>query len=50
MNTQKLRSIYSITLVILDALMVSLAFLLAYRLRILLPWPGPLESEIPLIR
>jgi exopolysaccharide biosynthesis polyprenyl glycosylphosphotransferase len=50
MNTQKLRTIYSVTLVIVDAMMVSLAFLLAYRLRIWLPWPGPLESDIPLVR
>ncbi|MFZ0547957.1 MAG: undecaprenyl-phosphate glucose phosphotransferase [Candidatus Promineifilaceae bacterium] len=50
MNTQKLRTLYSITLFLLDALMVSIAFLFAYRLRTLLPWPGPLESEIPLTR
>lgn len=30
--------------------MVSLAFLFAYRLRMVIPWPGPLEAEIPLVR
>jgi exopolysaccharide biosynthesis polyprenyl glycosylphosphotransferase len=50
MNTQKLRTLYSITLVVLDAFMVSLAFLFAYRLRMVIPWPGPLEAEIPLVR
>ena len=50
MNTQKLRTLYSITLVVLDAFMVSLAFLFAYRLRMIIPWPGPLEAEIPLVR
>lgn len=29
---------------------MSIAFLLAYRLRILIPWPGALETEIPLVR
>jgi exopolysaccharide biosynthesis polyprenyl glycosylphosphotransferase len=50
MTTQKLRTLYSITLVIVDALMVMLAFMLAYRLRIIIPLPEPLVTEIPFVR
>ncbi len=50
MNTQKLRTLYSITLVVIDGLMVTLAFLLAYRLRIVVPLPEPLATEIPFVR
>lgn len=50
MPTQKLRPIYSITLVTLDALMVVVAFILAYQLRATLPWPAPLADNTPLVR
>lgn len=50
MPTQRLRPIYSITLVTLDALMVVVAFILAYQLRARIPWPAPLANEIPLVR
>jgi exopolysaccharide biosynthesis polyprenyl glycosylphosphotransferase len=50
MTTQKLRTVYSLTLVLLDALMVAVAFVLAYELRTLIPWPGALANDIPLNR
>lgn len=50
MPTQRLRPIYSITLVTLDALMVVVAFILAYQLRATIPWPAPLADDTPLIR
>lgn len=48
MPTQRLRPIYSISLVLLDAIMIISAFVLAYRLRIAIPWPAELASQIPL--
>lgn len=48
MNTQRIRTIYTITLVILDALLISIAFVLAYQLRINIPWPDALSYELPL--
>ncbi len=48
MNTQRIRTIYTITLVALDALMISVAFVLAYQLRINIPWPDALSYEVPL--
>jgi exopolysaccharide biosynthesis polyprenyl glycosylphosphotransferase len=50
MSTQKLRPIYSITLVTLDALMVVVAFIIAYQLRARIPWPAPLANDIPIVR
>ena len=48
MNTQRIRTIYTITLVALDALLISIAFVLAYQLRISIPWPDVLSYELPL--
>ncbi|MDX1614406.1 MAG: undecaprenyl-phosphate glucose phosphotransferase [Candidatus Promineifilaceae bacterium] len=50
MSTQRVRSIYSITLVLLDALLVAVAFILAYQLRARIPWPAPLATETPIVR
>ncbi|MCI0579431.1 MAG: undecaprenyl-phosphate glucose phosphotransferase [Chloroflexi bacterium] len=50
MRTQKIRTVYSFTLVILDTVMVIAAFALAYWVRITIPWPGPLANEIALVR
>ncbi len=50
MSSQRLRPIYSITLMILDAFMVVTAFVLAYKLRAIIPWPAPLANNIPLVR
>ncbi len=48
MTNQRLRPIYSISLVVLDAIMIVSAFLLAYQLRVAIPWPAELTSQIPL--
>lgn len=48
MNTQKLRTIYSVSLVLLDAVLVAAAFIVAYQLRIRLPWPDELSYRAPL--
>ncbi len=48
MTNQRIRGILSITLVILDATMVAVAFVLAYQLRATIPWPNELASQAPL--
>lgn len=48
MTTQTIRTIQTVTLFFLDALMVALAFVLAYQLRIVIPWPEPWEQIVPL--
>ncbi len=48
MSTQRIRTIYSFTLVVLDASMIALGFLLAYQLRIAIPWPEELANQVPL--
>ncbi|MBK8984836.1 MAG: undecaprenyl-phosphate glucose phosphotransferase [Chloroflexi bacterium] len=48
MNNQKIRTTYTITLVILDALLVSVAFILAYQLRRTIPWPEELANPAPI--
>lgn len=46
--TQKIRTIYSISLVLLDALLITVAFVLAYQLRVSIDWPEPLAQVVPL--
>jgi exopolysaccharide biosynthesis polyprenyl glycosylphosphotransferase len=48
MPSQRIRPIYSISLVILDIIMVIAAFIIAYRLRALIPWPAELATTIPI--
>ncbi|MBX3057020.1 MAG: undecaprenyl-phosphate glucose phosphotransferase [Anaerolineae bacterium] len=48
MTTQKLRNIYSISLFLLDILMVTAAFVLAYQLRVSFAWPDTLTHVYPL--
>jgi len=48
MRTQRLRAIYSFTLVILDAIMASAAFVMAYQLRVWIDFPAPLVQVSPL--
>ncbi|MCP4360770.1 MAG: undecaprenyl-phosphate glucose phosphotransferase [Chloroflexi bacterium] len=48
MTTQKLRNIYSITLLLLDIVLIFLAFALAYQLRVSVEWPDPLVHVYPL--
>ena len=50
MTTQKVRTIYTISLVILDALLLAAAFIFAYQLRIIIPWPEELPFRIPLLK
>lgn len=50
MTTQKLRPIFSFTLVLLDALILTLAFYLAYELRARIPFPNELVTTIPFSR
>ena len=48
MSTQRIRTIYTISLVILDAFLVAVAFVLAYQLRVMIDWPEPLANTVPL--
>ncbi len=48
MSTQRIRTIYTISLVILDACLVAIAFVLAYQLRATIDWPEPLVVNVPL--
>ncbi len=45
LKTQELRNIYALTLVLLDGLIIALAFVLAYQLRARIPWPEKLVVE-----
>lgn len=48
MNNQKIRTTYTISLVILDAILISVAFILAYQLRVTIPWPDELVDPTPI--
>ncbi|MCB8985496.1 MAG: undecaprenyl-phosphate glucose phosphotransferase [Ardenticatenaceae bacterium] len=48
MTNQKIRTTYTISLVILDAILISVAFILAYQLRLWIPWPEELANPIPI--
>lgn len=48
MRKQKLRTTYIISLVILDAVLICVSFILAYQLRITIPWPEELPTAVPL--
>ena len=48
MSNQRIRGILSVSLVILDAAMVAVAFILAYQLRSAIPWPNELANQIEL--
>lgn len=48
MSTQRIRTIYTVSLVILDAFLVAVAFVLAYQLRVVIDWPEPLLIAVPL--
>lgn len=50
MTTQKLRPIFSLSILLLDIAMLSLVFYLAYELRARIPFPGPLVTNIPFYR
>ncbi|HEY1408224.1 MAG TPA: undecaprenyl-phosphate glucose phosphotransferase [Promineifilum sp.] len=48
MSTQRIRTLYTIWQVILDFLLIALAFALAYQLRVSFSWPDPLANQVPL--
>jgi exopolysaccharide biosynthesis polyprenyl glycosylphosphotransferase len=48
MNNQKLRTIYTFSLLLLDAAMIVLAFIVAYWLRTNLAWPEELNTIYPI--
>ena len=50
MTTQKLRPLFSLTLLLADALVLALAFFLSYELRALIPFPNELVITIPFVR
>ena len=50
MTTQKLRNIYTFSLIMMDVVLIAAAFALAYELRVRIPWPNELVENIPLSR
>ena len=48
MNNQKIRTTYSISLVVLDAFLICAGFIVAYQLRLIIPWPELLQNPVPL--
>ncbi len=48
LRSQSVRNIYTITLLLVDAMMIILAFILSYQLRVLLPWPAEAANLAPL--
>ena len=48
MKTQNIRNIYAITLIVLDAILILVAFVLAYQLRVAIPWPAEVANLAPI--
>ena len=48
MTTQRIRTLFTVWTVILDFLLIALAFVLAYQLRVSVDWPEPLINQVPL--
>lgn len=48
MTTQRVRTLFTIVLVIMDFLLIGIAFVLAYQLRVSVDWPEPLANRLPL--
>lgn len=48
MNNQKIRTFYTLSLVILDIVLICAGFILAYELRRIIPWPEELLNPVPL--
>jgi exopolysaccharide biosynthesis polyprenyl glycosylphosphotransferase len=48
MSTQRIRTLYTVSLVVLDSLLIGAAFVLAYWLRVSIAWPEPLANQVPL--
>jgi len=49
MSTQRVRTLFSFALMIIDFLMIGIAFVLAYQLRVSIEWPEPLANRLPLM-
>ena len=47
-TTQKLRTVYAVSLFFLDAFLIAVAFVLAYQLRLSFEWPESLVTVFPL--
>jgi exopolysaccharide biosynthesis polyprenyl glycosylphosphotransferase len=50
MSTERIRTISTISLLFLDALLIMAAFALAYQLRAAIPWPEQLAADVSLSR
>jgi exopolysaccharide biosynthesis polyprenyl glycosylphosphotransferase len=50
MSTQRIRIINTLSLLLLDALLIMAAFTLAYQLRATIPWPEELATDVSLFR
>lgn len=48
MTTQKIRTIYTLSLLLLDILLISVGFILAYQLRTNIAWPDELVAVYPI--
>ncbi|MCZ2113181.1 MAG: undecaprenyl-phosphate glucose phosphotransferase [Anaerolineae bacterium] len=48
MSTQRIRTLFSFVLMVMDFVMIGLAFVLAYQLRVSIEWPEPLANQLPL--
>jgi len=48
MSTQRVRTLFTLWLVLMDFLLIALAFALAYQLRVSIDWPEPLANQVPL--
>ena len=48
MSTQRVRTLFTFWLVLMDFLVIALAFVLAYQLRVSIDWPEPLANQVPL--
>ena len=48
MTTQKLRNLYTVSLVLLDAILIGAAFVIGFQLRARIPFPEELVNQVPL--
>lgn len=48
MSTQRVRTFFTLSLVIQDILLIGLAFFLSYQVRVNINWPEPLANQVPL--
>jgi exopolysaccharide biosynthesis polyprenyl glycosylphosphotransferase len=48
MSTQRIRTLFTLSLVVQDVFLIALAFVLAYQLRVNIQWPEPLANQVPI--